>query len=386
MQNPSKTIGFLSDSPGRRIALLVVISITSLVGPIARANRCQPPVKQISNHKIVMLVDKEDLFWRNYLRLMQRAAAKYQLNIMPVNARENHVEMISMVEKIVTSPKSRPAAIIFKSYKRNGLEILKVAEKAKVRTLNVNSPVEFNLDKSLTPDSLQCWLGQILPDDIHAGKILAETLLLHASRHEDGKYHMIAINGDVGDKPADLRRQGLFKVINTRDDVILHQLVYDGWTAPAAKAKFIALKKRFPSANIVWAGNDVIGLKVLEGAKKMDLKPGEDIFIGGIDATPDGLEAVKQGYLVTTVGGHVLEGVISILYLNRIFQSLEHSAAHYPISIKTGMTAITRETAAQALEILSANSASTNFNRLNSALPKRKGFVEPLSLLLPTKP
>ncbi|MDQ3232914.1 MAG: hypothetical protein M3Q07_13935, partial [Pseudobdellovibrionaceae bacterium] len=47
---------------------------------------------------------------------------------------------------------------------------------------------------------------------------------------------------------------------------------------------------------------------------------GQTLFIGGIDTSPEGLAAIKKREMVTSIGGHILDGARSLIVLHDYFK------------------------------------------------------------------
>jgi len=276
----------------------------------------EKPIANVKVVQVALLVDKLDVFWNNFVRIMNVAANQLKMEVSIYHGHESHLAMIQKAKELVESSQ-KPDVLMFKSFKGNGKQIMLIAAKHNVKTFAVNAPIALDTDASQQADGL---IGELLPDDEQAGYELVKALRDRMRRRNISHVHLIAINGDQADSPAQLRERGLKRAVAEFKDVILYQLVSDAWTAPHADDQFDLLRKRYPMINAVWGGNDTIALSVVGRAKATGLTPGETIFIGGVDASPEGLAAVKNGELVTSVGGHILDGARSLVVLYDYFK------------------------------------------------------------------
>jgi hypothetical protein len=55
---------------------------------------------------------------------------------------------------------------------------------------------------------------------------------------------------------------------------------------------------------------------MLSASKQLGYKPGENVFIGGIDWSKDALEAIQRRELTASVGGHFFEGAWALVLLH----------------------------------------------------------------------
>ena len=58
-----------------------------------------------------------------------------------------------------------------------------------------------------------------------------------------------------------------------------------------------------------------MALGAMEGVVAAGKSPGKDVFIGGLNWDPPALDKVKDGALVTTVGGHFMIGGWALVLL-----------------------------------------------------------------------
>jgi ABC-type sugar transport system substrate-binding protein len=191
-------------------------------------------------------------------------------------------------------------------------------------------------------------IGELLPNDEDAGYQLARALRAEMKERHIPHIHLVAINGDQADTPAQLRERGLRRAVAEFKDITLHQLIADAWTAPHAAEQFEILRKRYPMINAVWGGNDTIARRIAEQGKASGYRLGHNLFVGGIDVTPEGLAAVKRGDLTVSVGGHIMDGVRALIILHDYFKrgSLPQR------SWLTPMEAVTREEVDPWLQVL----------------------------------
>ncbi|WP_176736676.1 ABC transporter substrate-binding protein [Oligoflexus tunisiensis] len=295
-----------------RSGLLLLIL---LFGKVLVSSLDAAPTRHKPIH-VTLLIDKLDEFWIHFVRLTQVAAAQLGMRVDVFHGHESHLDMIRKAKELAAKP-DKPDVIMFKSFKGNGKQIMQIAAQHQIKTFAVNAPIF--LPPHQRPDS-PTLIGSLLPDDEQAGYALVQSMRAEMKKRKIETLHMVAINGDQADSPARLRERGLRRAVAEFKDIKLHQLISDAWTAPHAAQQFEILRKRYPMINAVWAGNDTIALRVAEQAKRSGYQLGRNLFIGGIDISPEGLMAVKQGDLITTVGGHILDGARALVILHDYFK------------------------------------------------------------------
>ncbi|MCD8349866.1 MAG: substrate-binding domain-containing protein [Planctomycetaceae bacterium] len=132
-------------------------------------------------------------------------------------------------------------------------------------------------------------------DDIVSGRLLARELL----RLSGGKGNIIVIHGVAGQNSEVMRHAGLEEVL--RDfpgaKVVAEKVCdWDRAKALAAVENFIQSGLEF---DIIFGENDEMALGALVALENSGRREG--VFVGGVDAIPDALEAVKDGRLDCTV-------------------------------------------------------------------------------------
>jgi ABC-type sugar transport system substrate-binding protein len=272
----------------------------------------------------------EDYWWNNASRIMQAACEDFGIELDLYYANRNQFLMIRQFQQVVNdSP--RVNGVIFSNMKQNIVQMLQIAEKAKIPAFVFNAGLTENeIKKYGGPRKIfSYWIGQILPSDEQAGYDLAKKLFAQAKKNgladAEGKLHVIGIGGTISDIAAIEREKGLIKAVKEDPQVMLHQIVPASWERERGRAVFLGLKSRYPDVKVVWAANDPMGLGVIAGIKSLKLEPGKDILVGSIDWIPDALEAVRRGELTVSIGGHFLESAWSVVLLYDYFNGNDFS-------------------------------------------------------------
>jgi ABC-type sugar transport system substrate-binding protein len=182
--------------------------------------------------------------------------------------------------------------------------------------------IVFNAD--LDPDSrrdvggprekYENWIGHLVPDDTRAGTILARELISRAKAGApDGEVQVIGLSGNDDNRVSADRNMGLKGQIELSDQATLNELVFAYWTRDAARRSTRKLLEQYPDTSVVWAASDRMALGAVDAAKQLGRTPGEDLYVGGFDWTRQGLQAIADGDMAASVGGHFLEGVWAVV-------------------------------------------------------------------------
>ena len=260
-------------------------------------------------------------FWDNFSRFMSAAADDLGIKLKIVYTNKaDRFEYVQLAESSISGP-DKPDALVT-IVKRNGSErLFKQCDVHQVECFTVNTDVPAGERSAIgTPrEKYTHWVGQTIPDDKNAGTLLAEKLI--EQRHRLAKESrlppgsLIALNGS-GDSSAALQRsEGLFARVQQHPEVSLKQILFTDWDPADAYAKTGKLLERYPDTNIVWGASDSIALAAIRAMKDSGHTPGVDFVAGGIDWSREGIQAVADGELSVSVGGHFIEGAIALILL-----------------------------------------------------------------------
>ena len=273
-------------------------------------------------YKVALFSPKGDSpFWTLVSHLAKEAADDLGMSLQVYDAKLSQYKMLQQLEKAVSGP-DRVDAVLFSNFKQFGPKFIKIVEKEKVFAFLFNSGLTPDQQKEMGKPrgKYKYWIGQILPDDEGAAQAAAALLVEEAKKHQltgpDGKIHMVGISGIASDASSMARVSGLRHSVEARKDVILHQVVSTDYGAQMGKEKFLWLIKRYPQTSAVWSASYRITNGILEGMQERQLGVGRRIFTNSVVLNQTALERVKSGELVTTFGGHYIEGawVVVMLY------------------------------------------------------------------------
>lgn len=257
--------------------------------------------------------DADDPFWLPVGRFMRAAANDLNIEVTTYVAAHNRAKMIEQVREVVSGA-DKPDFIVFKNFKSNAPEVLKIAELNGVKSFvfNAGLTAEERARHGAPREHYQHWVGQMLPGDELAGYNLA-TVLIERARDlglsdANGKIAMVGLTGNLSDSAASERNKGLERALEENPDVLFHQLVPARWDREQAAHKAEGLFRRYPNITVLWAANDPMALGAIDAAHKVGLSPGKDFITGGVDWNPPALEAIQAGTMHTSIGGHFMEG------------------------------------------------------------------------------
>ncbi len=266
--------------------------------------------------------DATDSFWSKVEAVVTAAAEDLDIELKIYRADFDHRLQIRQFERAITE--DRIQAALFGDYRQNGLELIRQAEAYQIPVVLFDTPLSFhNLARTGggPRQNFRYWIGEIVPDEATSGYQLAFALHQLARRRgfqsTDGRVAMIAISGDLSDNSSVERIRGLQRYATIHEATLdLKQVVNaPNWSRSQAQFQFKHLLRRYPDSRVVWAASDSIAFGVLDAIAAQDGEPGQQV-LGDIGWTEQGFEAINQGSLHVSLGGHFLQGGWALVLLH----------------------------------------------------------------------
>jgi ABC-type sugar transport system substrate-binding protein len=263
-----------------------------------------------------------EAYWVTAARAMEAAAANLGMRFETRYAERDHLKTIEFARQIAAlAPGSRPDFVIITNDNGTGPEMLRTLDGAGIKTFLAFSsiPAEARGGVGGPRERYKGWLGSLEPHAEDAGYLTAKALIAKArsegARGPDGKYHLVALAGDRTTPSSIRRNEGMLKAVAEAGDVVVDQMVYAGWAKEKAAEQAEWLYERFPSARLVWAGNDLMAFGAMEALEKRGRKPGKDAWFSGVNTSKEAMEGVRSGRLAALAGGHYITGAWSVVML-----------------------------------------------------------------------
>ena len=160
------------------------------------------------------------------------------------------------------------------------------------------------------------WIGHMHPDDTRGGSDLAEILVQNAKAGgKSNKQSIIALAGSIQSQVSEYRVEGLRQRIDGDRNLTLNHIYNTTWTRKNANDVLERALKSYPDTTIVWTVSDELALGGLQVLKASGKKPGQDVFVGSFDWSVEGLQAVKNGDIAASMGGHFMEAGWALVLL-----------------------------------------------------------------------
>ncbi|MFK7827044.1 MAG: ABC transporter substrate-binding protein [Oligoflexales bacterium] len=259
-------------------------------------------------------------FWNTVTSFMKSASKDLGINIRVhyASTDRRHMENYFDLKKDIAANKIPDYLVM--AYIRGGAseKIIKMALEANIKVFIFNTDVPDEDRKKIGKPrgKFSNWIGHMFPDDEKAGYDLAEILIKKARKGAaNGKIEVVGISGDRLSTAAHLRNKGLRSAVRNNKQE-LRQVIYADWEKVNATKKTQVLIKRYPKVQVFWSASDFMSLGIVEGIKNSGKIPGKQILTGGVDWMPDALNAIRDGKMTASIGGHFMEGgwVMVMLY------------------------------------------------------------------------
>jgi hypothetical protein len=257
-------------------------------------------------------------FYEIFADFLHVAARQLGIGLEAVDGTKDPQTMLERSREVATGSR-RPDYMLLVNYQGAGHDLLAVNATAGVGTFFVvegMAGAETGTGGGRRPTG---YLGQIVPDDVEAGRMLAQ-ILTDTARTRGlvdgaGKIQVGAIAGEHT-QAGNARFRGLHTVVGEHPDIVQAGFQYGTWEEQPAKEAAAAMLRSAPEIRVLWCANDAMALGALAAAVEAGRQPGKDILIGGVDLMDRALAEVAGGRLEVSIGGHVVDGVRALILLH----------------------------------------------------------------------
>lgn len=273
-------------------------------------------------------------FWHEVSAFMQAAADDLGINLEIVYAERNHVLMHKKAEEILNR-ENLPDYLVVVNEKQAAARVIAHADQKGVKTFNLL--VGFYGDQAGemgTPRvKFKNWIGGLVPDNRWAGYNLAKELIVKAKERgiPENEIKLLPIAGDYATQATLLRDEGLGYARADYFDANFLPKIHCLWRKDKAYNLVTKFLMRDPRVNVIWAANDPMALGAIEGVKKNGKIPGKDVLVGGINWDKPALEAVKNGSLALSIGGHFMTGGWGLVMLYDYYHGHDFAGKGSPL-------------------------------------------------------
>lgn len=256
-------------------------------------------------------------FWGDVSRTMEAAARDLNadLEIFHSEAKPYRMEEI-LQERLLAG--NLPDYFILVNSEQSGARMMQLLD-------GKPSKVLFLIDKlSATQKGmlerrnidLKNVVASIVPDNEIAGYEIAVSLFkaARARNPEGATIRLLALTGDSNTPASAERDLGMLRAVADNPDVELVHALPANWSAQLGYQRTQEVLRR-SKIDAVWAANDLMSLGAQRAAADAGFEPGRSIVFSGMDWSQAGMEAVRDGRMTMTYGGHFFAGAWAVVML-----------------------------------------------------------------------
>ncbi len=208
---------------------------------------------------------------------------------------------------------------------RSAVPIIQAAQRNQVSSLMAFSDLTLEDIAILNGGGgIRHLMGGIMPDNPGAGMMTGRALIRAARGARAGRRDrlpLIAIGGSRSTPAASLRLDGFLRVLRQDGGADLLDNISVNWSREEAYQRAMGLLRRQPQVAGIWCANDDIALGAMDAATELGRQPGKDIFVVGTNWQAEALEALVDGRMSLSAGGHFLVGAWALGLLRDHYDS-----------------------------------------------------------------
>ncbi len=284
---------------------------------IAMGLSCLATVASAAQPRVVFVNPgkQDEAFWSMLARVMQVAAGQLGLALEIDWARRDRMAMVDLG---VAAARRRPDYLILVNEQRSAWAGMEEAARLGVKVLLLNNGFTGeDLERFGGPrEKLPNYVGALLPDNVQAGRALGLALgRAAAAQGEAPPVEIVAINGLLATPAAADRFAGLEFALAEQPQMHLVGTVEGDWSREGQATALAGLLTRHDRLRVVWAANDLMALGALDAIGRIDPARRRPWLVAGLNWSPEGLAAVRDGRMLVSMGGHFLAGGFALVML-----------------------------------------------------------------------
>lgn len=265
---------------------------------------------------------KSEAYWLAASESMQAAAQSLGVRLEIIYLERDHLRHIAVARELAARDAAkRPTHAVYSNDKRMAREMLKILDAANIKSFLAFSTMlaEDRAEFGVPRQKYKSWLGALVPRADDAGYLTATALIKRGLTEKrfasNGRLQLIALPGDRSTESSILRNRGMERAVKEHPDVELVQTVYADWRRDLGREKARELYVRYPQAQLVWAGNDLMAFGAMEALEAIGGVPGKSKLFSGVNTSTEAMDAVISGRLEALAGGHFIVGAWAVVML-----------------------------------------------------------------------
>lgn len=288
----------------------------------------------------------ENLFWKQVSDFMQVVADDLDMQLELYHS-SGRMETLRQAMALAETAEP-PDYVVFMPHRSTIKVLLEQLEQAQIYSIAINSALPSEEADTIGAPRVNFshWLGHIYPDDVSAGYAQAKALFEHASQFrpfsKEQPMQLVAMSGGRDSEVAFERNEGLNRFLIDYPQVHLQQLVFTNWSGEVSRKQVPQLLARYPEVDAFWNASDEVALGTLAGLNDHAASLTQQVYISGIDWSPDAVGAIELGKMALSMGQHFLEGGKALLLIYDHFHGIDFAKREGRV-IRTGFLELTQQ-------------------------------------------
>lgn len=265
---------------------------------------------------------QSEAYWLAATQSMQAAAQSLAVPLEVIYLERDHLRHVTVARELAArDPAKRPTHAVYSNDKRMAREMLKIFEPAGIKSFLAFSTMleEDRAEYGVPRQKYKSWLGALIPRADDAGYFTAKALIRRGLAEKrfaaNGRLQFIAMPGDRSTESSILRNRGMERAVREHPEVELMQTVYADWRRDLGREKARELYVRYPRAQLVWAGNDLMAFGAMDALEAAGGVPGRTKLFSGVNTSTEAMNAVISGRMEALAGGHFIVGAWALVML-----------------------------------------------------------------------
>lgn len=283
--------------------VVVLFAVTMLLGFSLSSTAAE---KKVRIATIVPTMVNE--FWVYYVNFQKKVAEDLGIELVILDSQDSGERQVANIEDAISK---KVDGIVFVPYWGTGKVGFKKCEKAGIPVI----ATDCTTPGVMPQEEYKQYIAFIGPNDTKAGYEQAKALFSAVKPAADGKKHIVALQGTLGTSVAIGRFKGLQNALEEHPEVVLDAEQTANFMRDDAVKVMEDFMAAHPNLGGVWSANDGMSIGAITAIKRTEKVPGKDIIVTGLNLDPPGLEAIEEGTMLWSTGGHWLMGGFATVIL-----------------------------------------------------------------------
>lgn len=305
-------------------------------------------------------------FWTLYEKAMMASAQQFDIHLEVIHSPVS--DRFGLIEKVeaVTSRPNKPDFLVTVFKFNQTHRLLNMVEKSGIKFIasSSNIPPDVQVEIDAPRKNYKSWLAHLIQDDLDAGWQLAKSLA-EVAKSKNMPLHFAGLSGSRDSTVAFGRNRGLTEQVKSQGAALAAPIFFTNWRLEEAIRISNTVKLRYPNTRLFWCASDAIAAGVIDVYRR-EIADGK-VLVGGIDWSLRGIDLFETKQLVTSIGGHFLEGAIILALIHDYMQGIDFED-ELGVNIPLKMTPLSAENVAMIkAAVVHQHWRKFDFTRLSKA-------------------